>query len=321
MPRSRAARAALWVAGALAALYLLFGAVAAHLLSRPQRVLGEVTPADAAMPYRAVVFPAAEDSVAIAAWWIPRPGSRAAVVMAHGINNSKGSEFGGRWATDVARGLWDQGLSVLMIDLRGHGESGEGRLAFGLREQRDVRGAAAWLLARGVEPGRIGALGISMGAAAAYGAAARTPAIGAVASDAAFADVGPVVRRAWPVVSGLPAWLWPPTRWMGFLVAGYDFAGARPVEQIPLLSGRPVLLIHGGADRLVPPVNARVLQSAHGGPSELWIVPGADHARSYAAAPDAYVRRLGDFFARSLRVDDAPGSPAKGRGGVPRSDS
>jgi fermentation-respiration switch protein FrsA (DUF1100 family) len=34
--------------------------------------------------------------------------------------------------------------------------------------------------------------------------------------------------------------------------------------------------------------------------SEYWEVPGAGHARSYAADPAAYVERVASFFERSL---------------------
>jgi uncharacterized protein len=291
-------RAALLLAALALVLYLGAGAVAAHILSLPERNVPDVTPAATGLPFHDVRFPSRIDGVAIAAWYVPREGAGRAVVMVHGMNVSRGAEFEGRWV-EVARGLWEAGVSVLMIDMRGHGASADARFGFGLRERRDVAGAVEWLLGQGYVPGGIGVLGISMGGAAAIGAAAETPAVGAVATDATFADVEPVIRRAWPVVSGLPVALWPPTRWMGRLMFGYDLGGARPGDDIARLRDRPLLLIHGEDDRLVPVENARLLAARHGG-AMVRIVPGADHARSFFADPDAYVATVARFFAQSL---------------------
>jgi uncharacterized protein len=291
----------LLVLAALAlALYLGAGALAAHILSRPERNTSAVTPATADLPYRDVRFSARTDGVEVAAWHVPREGADRAVIMVHGMNVSRGAEFEGRWV-EVARRLWEAESSVLMIDLRGHGASADARFSFGLRERRDVAGAVEWLLEEGYAPGAIGVLGVSMGGAAAIGAAAEIPAVGAVATDAAFADVEPIIRRAWPVVSGLPAFLWRPTRWMGRLMYGYDLGGSRPGDDLARLRDRPLLLIHGEADRLVPVENARLLAERHGD-AAVRIVPGADHARSFFADPEAYGELVARFFGESLPV-------------------
>jgi uncharacterized protein len=292
-------RAALVLAALALVVYLGVGALAAHVLSRPERVVSQVTPAAAGMTFREVRFPARTDGVEVAGWYVPQDGSRRAVVMVHGMGVSRGAEFEGRWV-EVAQGLWEAGFSVLMIDMRGHGASADARFSFGLRERRDVAGAVEWLLGRGYPAGGIGVLGISMGGAAAVGAAAEMPAIGAVATDATFVDVEPVIRRAWPVVSGLPVALWPPTRWMGRIMYGYDLGGSRPGDDVTRLGDLPLLLMHGEADRLVPVENAHRLAARHGG-AVVRIVPGADHARSFFADPEAYIAAVSRFFAESLR--------------------
>jgi putative redox protein len=50
----------------------------------------------------------------------------------------------------------------------------------------------------------------------------------------------------------------------------------RAVEDAPRLSPRPLLVVHGSEDDLVPVFDARVLVDAHGD-AELRIVPGAGH--------------------------------------------
>ena len=67
---------------------------------------------------------------------------------------------------------------------------------------------------------------------------------------------------------------------------GFDAEEAAPVRLIGRISPRPVLLIHGAADRLVPPSEAYALYAAAGPPKELWLVPAASAAsrRSIPAA-------------------------------------
>jgi putative redox protein len=51
----------------------------------------------------------------------------------------------------------------------------------------------------------------------------------------------------------------------------------KPVACAEELAPRPLLVMHGGDDELVPPLDARVLAEAHGG-AELKLVPGAGHS-------------------------------------------
>ena len=123
--------------------------------------------------------------------------------MVHGRDASRTAAVGGSFLQE-AKLLHDGGYGVLMIDLRGHGQSSDARFTFGLKERSDVLGAVDWLLQRGVAPGRIGVLGLSLGAAAAIGAAAEEPAIGALVLDSGFADINTLIGEQWEKASGLP---------------------------------------------------------------------------------------------------------------------
>jgi predicted acyl esterase len=61
-----------------------------------------------------------------------------------------------------------------------------------------------WLEGRGYQPGKIGVLGYSLGAASVIGAATEEPDIGAIWIDSAFADVETVIEGSWQQESGLP---------------------------------------------------------------------------------------------------------------------
>ena len=89
------------------------------------------------MGYEDVGF-AAGDKVEIAGWFIPPENRRRAIVLVHGKDASRTRELDREPRDDqpgefpnLAVGLSRQGFAVLMIDLRGHGQSGDSRLAFG----------------------------------------------------------------------------------------------------------------------------------------------------------------------------------------------
>jgi fermentation-respiration switch protein FrsA (DUF1100 family) len=76
----------------------------------------------------------------------------------------------------------------------------------------------------------------------------------------------------------------------------------RPVDALDDLAGRPIALVCGNADRLVPLEQAQQLidaARAHGNPT-VWIVPGVGHTGAMGNDPAEYERRLLAFFDGSL---------------------
>ena len=279
--------------------YLGVGTIAAASLTTPKRDFSTVkTAANFNLAYEDVRFPARGGDVQIAGWFIPNSGSRRAVILVHGKDQSRSSEFDGDFV-DLAAALARGGFAVLMIDLRGHGQSGDAHYSFGLNERRDVEGAADWLKSRTFLPGSIGVLGVSLGAGSSIGAAADDPDIGALVEDSGFASICPIIQAQWGSASGLPDIFLPPTLFMVQVMYGYDLCASRPVDEIGRIAPRSVLIIHSTSDVLVPVVNAQQLKAA--APfAETWIVTGPEHARSYNSDPAAYVQKVTGFFDRSL---------------------
>ncbi|MEN9938518.1 MAG: hypothetical protein RLZZ387_5097 [Chloroflexota bacterium] len=300
-PVSRARRAALWASAVLAALllalYLGVSAYAASVVTLPQRDAIDVTPAVNGLAFEDVRFAASDGDVSIAGWYIPRQGATRAVVLMHGKDSSRATEFAGDFV-DLGAALHARGFAVLMIDMRGHGQSEDARFTFGLRERRDIIGAVDWLEAQGFRPGAVGVLGVSMGAASAIGALADDPEIGALVADCSYADIYPLMQRHWGSTSKLPDAFLPSTLLTARVVMGEDLTRARPVDEIGDIEA-PVLIIHGDADKLTDVSHGRQLAAAAPA-AEYWEVAGAPHARSYNADPQAYVERVASFFERSL---------------------
>ena len=82
--------------------------------------------------------------------------------------------------------LADNGYGVLMLDVRGHGGSEGDAMLWGWWGEVDVRAGVDFLSSRAdVRPGRIGAVGMSMGGEEAIAAAGTDPRIAGVVAEGA----------------------------------------------------------------------------------------------------------------------------------------
>jgi uncharacterized protein len=319
--RRRRSRRSVWPFLALpataVALYGLICLIAFVVMARPERHFNpQNNPGRFGLAYGSVRFRARGGYVQLAGWMIYSPGSDRALILVHGKDGSRSDELDGRFP-ELAAALVRRGFTVLMIDLRGHGQSDAARFSFGPDEGRDVEGAADFLEAHGFRPGSIGVLGVSLGAAAGIYAAAADPDIGALVEDSSYAAFDPILRRNWRAASHLPGWFLPGTELVGRWIQHYDVRTASPADQIGRIAPRPVLIVHGQVDGLVPVRDAYDLQAAYPA-AEIWILPQAVHAGAYEAGPGVYVNRIADFLGKSL--EPPGGKPSGGAAsGVPSS--
>jgi len=78
---------------------------------------------------------------------------------------------------------------------------------------------------------------------------------------------------------------------------GYSFEQVRPVDAMSSLPPRPVLLLHGTKDRLIPYEHAQQLAEAAGpGEVELVTFEGADHCGGYFVDRPGYITRVNRFL-------------------------
>jgi hypothetical protein len=83
-----------------------------------------------------------------------------------------------------------------------------------------------------------------------------------------------------------------------WLQTGVNPWRVNPRADIAAISPRPVLLIYGEDE--VARGGGWVQYEAAGEPKEIWIVPGGDHGSNYRVAPEAYERKVLNFFERYL---------------------
>jgi fermentation-respiration switch protein FrsA (DUF1100 family) len=232
----------------------------------------------------------------IASWFFPGT-RRATVLLSHGYGDNQIQML------PYADFLVRQGFSVLTYDMRNRGRSSGDAVTFGALEAPDIISAVDYLMTRpDVDPNRIGAMGLSLGAAATILAAAGDSRIKAVLDDSSFSDVPAAIRSSFEHFIGLPSFpLAPLTVSIVRLRTGIDVGRIRPSDVIARISPRPLLIVHCMDDKVAPPDNSERNFAAAKEPKQFWRIPSGGHVNGLKAAGREYELRVGQFFAESLR--------------------
>ena len=221
---------------------------------------------------------------------------RPAVILCHGMESTKE----GTKHKLLGERLSQRGFDVLRFDFSYVGES-EGEfedLSF-RGEVEDLAGAWKFMRERGADP--VGILGSSMGGTVALLFAASEPAVAALATIAAVADL----RRS--LAELRPAEI---ERWRRdgvFSLAGMRLKKAflEDVETLDVLAACreircPTFVAHGDADRVVPVADGEAIAAALGGEHRLKIYPGADHRFSKPSDLEAMLDDTSAWLATHL---------------------
>jgi fermentation-respiration switch protein FrsA (DUF1100 family) len=195
-----------------------------YLAEVPGRTL-TVTPADVGMDYQDVSIETT-DGVTLHGWFIVGRSSRV-LLFFHGNAGNISHRL------DSIRQFQDLGLSVLIIDYRGYGQS-EGRTT----ERGIYRDAdAAWrylIEGRGIVASDIVIFGRSLGASVASRLAAQTQPL-ALIVESSFTSVPDIAQDLYP---------WLPARWLSRL----SHATRDYIQDVRC----PVLVVHSRDDEIIP---------------------------------------------------------------------
>lgn len=270
--------------------------VMTYLAVHPPRERPSLTPADLGLAYEDVAF-ITSDGLELQGWFVPSPYSHAAVILGHGFTRSRQEML------DIATMLNRNCYNVLLFDWRAHGESAGSRTTFGYDEVKDLSAALDYVTSRPeVDPQRIGVLGKSLGAVIAIRGAAALPQLKAVVSDSPFPSLQDTIDATMQRHGPLGAW---PLRHVALFVGtktmGIDPDLVRPIDDIGEISPRPVLIMHGGRDELVPADSGERLYAAAAEPKSLWYVPDAAHVQLSELYPEQYQARVTGFFDAALK--------------------
>lgn len=234
------------------------------------------------------------DGVTIRGEWLPEPASDRLLILVHGMRESV------ERLTDLAVDLHHRGFNVLLFDLRGHGRSDPHRLTMGRLERNDLLAALKWAKAAEFTPDRIGWVGRSMGGAMLVMEAADNPEIRVAVLDSPYGNLPILLDQQLTLHSHLPRVFNP-----GIILAAHQVYGVRTDDLVPTdmakrWGDRPMLLMHGDQDAIVPVEQARNLAQAVGPACEIVVLNGVGHVKAYRANPKSYVDRVTTFFDRNL---------------------
>jgi alpha-beta hydrolase superfamily lysophospholipase len=148
---------------------------------------------------------------------------------------------------------------------------------------------------------------MSMGGATAILAAAEDPRIAAVVADSPYARLRWAVQQS-AVLRGFPAFVTPALAFLGCLTTSlhlrYQMRAFDPVEVIGQIAPRPLLLMHGVEDDIVPVASAHALFERAGEPKELWLQEGLKHCKALEEEYEPFKSRVVAFFDRWLPAAD-----------------
>lgn len=271
------------------AFYFLALFVFGWLYSHPvQRGVGK-PPAD--LGAETVTFPSAEN-VTVHGWWCSGELRRGTILLLPGIRADRLS------MVNRARFLHRAGYSVLLIDLRGTGETIGPQITMGWAERQDV--AAAIQFIRQQKPSEnIGIIGTSLGGAAAL--LAMPPAkVDALVLEAVYPTIERATRnrlrpRIGPLEPMTTSLLLRQIHWR----IGITSNALSPLDHIAS-AGCPILVIGGTVDRNTTVEDTQMLFAAARTPKELWLVKGAVHVDFYRFDRAEYERRVLAFLSNSF---------------------
>jgi len=272
------------------------GGYVAWTLTHPARKPVNILPSTA---YQDVTFPSRVDKLQLSGWLLDA-GSSKTIIEVHGYRDNRLQTQVP--AMDVAEQLVHDGYNFLMFDLRDSGLSQGSQTTIGVFEQRDVAGAVDYVKSLGRAGQHVALLGFSMGAATALIVAGQDPRVEAVIADSPFADLYPYLEDNLPVWSHLPAFPSTPLI-LGIepAITGADPHQSDPIRWVPKIRA-PILFIHGLADNSIPYNNSQQLRAAAANPADqLWLVPGADHIKSFKTDPRGYWAHVLPFLSAALR--------------------
>jgi alpha/beta superfamily hydrolase len=160
----------------------------------------------------------------------------------------------------VATALVDKGIIAFMFNFRGVADS-QGSYGNGIDEQQDVAAALSWLSTQlQADPGKLGLMGYSFGAAVALPVACQNQQVKALA------------------LVSLPL----------------ELAQVNEIRHC----NKPKLFISGGRDLFVPRDKAEEMHRTAAEPKQFALVPGADHF--WWGFEEELAGKIAEFFSKTL---------------------
>lgn len=250
------------------------------------------------------------DSILLQGFYIPAP--HAAVPVAYSTLQSTGMRKSGtktliilhgissckEFFIPVAEKLVGEGINVVLLDLRAHGQSGGEYCTFGYYEKHDLREVVDMLLARDSTQ-KIGIMGHSLGGAIALQALAFDQRLQFGIIESTFNSLESVVEQYGENYFGIRSpWLARHTLDKSGIIAHFDPYSVAPAESARHIT-QPVFVSHGDSDERIPWQLGQQNYMQLASPDKQWyLIPKAGHNGIWKAGGAAYEAALMGFLRR-----------------------
>lgn len=197
---------------------------------------------------------------------------------------------------------FNEGYSVLLPDLRTHGESEGKYIGMGWLDKNDIILWINYILNENPDA-QIVLHGVSMGAATVMMISGEDlpSQVKAIIEDCGYTSVWDIFEDELGALFGLPAF---PALYMSNIVAkvkvGYDFVDASSLEQVKK-SKTPIFFIHGDKDTFVKTHMVYDLYDVANCEKEIWVVKDAGHAEAKNKDPQMYFDKIFNFLENKLK--------------------
>jgi pimeloyl-ACP methyl ester carboxylesterase len=244
---------------------------AIHLSFRAPRCPNTTQPSDYDLPFKAITFKGLQSTL-LSAWWIEaiEPCDTTVLVL-HGWGANKSMML------PLAKPFYTAGFNVLLMDAHNHGDSQKRGVSNMPKFAEDLHSAVAYLHQHHSKESQNKIIvGHSVGAAATLLAAAQGINAHLFIAISSFAHPKLIMQRhmkSLEVIPGLISLISYYVQW----IIRYKFDDIAPVSSIKKIH-KPLLLIHGDADQVIPLSDHLLMcQAVLKDSIECMEIAGADH--------------------------------------------
>lgn len=207
----------------------------------------------------------------------------------------------GKDMTYYAQEFYNRGYNVLVVDLRGHGQSEGDYIGMGWHDRLDVIDWANYLI-RKDNNCKIILHGVSMGGATVMMATGENlpDNIKVAIEDCGYSSIWDEFETQLKELYNLPTFpVLNAASTVSKIKAGYKVEEGSAVEQVKK-SKTPTLFIHGELDKFVPFEMLNKVYEVANCKKEKLVVKGAAHAKSASINPELYWKTIDNFIEENI---------------------
>jgi hypothetical protein len=229
------------------------------------------------------------NGIRLGAWYCPGERSSSLAILFHGYGGEKSGTL------PEAKAFLGLGLSVLLVDFRGSGESSDSYTTLGFKEAEDVAAVVQYAREH-LSNSRIILYGQSMGGAAVLRAVHSCGVrADAIIVEAVFDNMLHTVRHRFEAM-GVPSF--PGAELLLFWGGrqfGFNAFTHNPVEYAPSVQC-PILFLHGSEDPRAHLEEARRVCATVPGPKRFYEFPGIRHEAAIIRFPKEWKESVSEFL-------------------------